>query len=160
AAAALDYPSTPVGTVGQITVEYATSLGQNGQTLAQQLLAVVDPPYTEMASFFGVAGGAVTVVVAPLSGQNDGSGGAYHYGCHFTSGGVLSLDAPSANTTIARADRERSLYIAELSEAFMGAQGTGWGCGSSKGEGLSRSLAEVMPPPGSFPAWGVTGPSW
>ena len=47
-AAALDFPSTPVGTVGQITVEYATSLGQDGQTLAQQLLGMVDPPYTEM----------------------------------------------------------------------------------------------------------------
>ena len=159
-AAALDYPSTPVGTVGQITVEYATSLGQNGQTLAQQLLGVVDPPYTEMESFFGVAGGAVTVIVAPLSGHNDGSGGAYHYGCDFTSGGVLYLDATFANTTIDPTDLELSLYIAELSEAFMGAQGTGWGCGSSNGEGLSRYLAEVMPPPGSFPAWGVTGPSW
>jgi hypothetical protein len=159
-AAALDYPSTPVGTVGQITVECATSLGQNGQTLAQQLLAMVDPPYTEMGSFFGVAGGAVTVVVAPLSGHNDGSGGAYHYGCDFTSGGVLYLDATFANTTIDPADLELSLYVAELSEAFMGAQGKGWGCGSSNGEGLSRYLAEVMPPPGSFPAWGVTGPSW
>jgi len=160
AAAALDYPSTPVGTVGQITVEYATSLGQNGQTLAQQLLGVVEPPYIEMESFFGVAGGAVTVVVAPLSGQNDGSAGAYHYGCDFASGGVLYLDATFANTTIDPTDLELSLYIAELSEAFMGAQGTGWGCGSSNGEGLSRYLAEVMPPPGSFPAWGVTGPSW
>jgi hypothetical protein len=159
-AVALDFPSTPVGTVGQITVEYATSLGQNGQTLAQQLLGVVDPPYTEMGSFFGVAGGAVTVVVAPLTGQNDGSGGAYHYGCDFTSGGVLYLDATFANTTIDPADLELSLYVAELSESFMGAQGTGWGCGSSNGEGLSRYLAEVMPPPGSFPAWGVTGPSW
>ena len=159
-AAALDFPSTPVGTVGQITVEYATSLGQNGQTLAQQLLSLVDPPYTEMGSFFGVAGGAVTVIVAPLSGHNDGSGGAYHYGCDFTSGGVLYLDATFANTTIDPADLELSLYVAELSEAFMGAQGTGWGCGSSNGEGLSRYLAEVMPPPGSFPAWGVTGPSW
>ena len=159
-AAALDFPSTPVGTVGQITVEYATSLGQNGQTLAQQLLSLVDPPYTEMGSFFGVAGGAVTVIAAPLSGHNDGSGGAYHYGCDFTSGGVLYLDATFANTTIDPADLELSLYVAELSEAFMGAQGTGWGCGSSNGEGLSRYLAEVMPPPGSFPAWGVTGPSW
>src|SRR5215469_4754072 len=68
AAVGLDYPSTSVGTVGQITVEYATSLGQNGQTLAQQLLNVVDPPNTQMESYFGVARGAVTVVVAPLSG--------------------------------------------------------------------------------------------
>ena len=47
-AVGLDYPSTAVGTVGQITVEYATSLGQNGQTLAQRLLGAVEPPYTEM----------------------------------------------------------------------------------------------------------------
>ena len=160
AAVGLDYPSTSVGTVGQITVEYATSLGQNGQTLAEQLLNVVDPPYTQMESYFGVAGGAVTVVVAPLSGQNDGSGGAYHYGCDFNSGGVLYLDATFANTTVDPTNLELSLYVAELSEAFMGAQGTGWGCGSSNGEGLSRYLAEVMPPPGSFPAWGITGPSW
>ena len=58
-AAALDYPSTQVGTAGQITVEYATSLGQNGETLAQQLLGVVEPPYTEMESFFGVGEGQV-----------------------------------------------------------------------------------------------------
>ena len=69
AAAGLDYPSTSVGTVGRITVEYATSLGQNGQTLARRLLGAVEPPYIEMASFFGVAGGAVTFVVAPLASR-------------------------------------------------------------------------------------------
>ena len=137
----LDYPSTPVGTVGQITVEYATSLGQNGETLAQQLLGVVEPPYTEMESFFGVGGGAVTVIVAPLSGHNDGSAGAYHYGCDFTSGGVLYLDATFANTTIDPTDLELSLYIAELSEAFMGAQGTGWGA--------DRAMARACP--GTWP---------
>src|SRR5580700_3784307 len=120
AAPGLDYASTAVGTVGQITVEYATSLGQAGHALAQNLLGVVEPPYIEMESQFGVTGGAVTVVVAPLSGHNDGSGGAYHYGCDFSSGGVLYLDATFANTTVDPTNLELSLYIAELSEAFMG----------------------------------------
>jgi hypothetical protein len=123
------------------------------------LNAVMDP-YRDMEFFFGVAGGAVTVVIAPLSDANDGSGGAYHYGCDFTSGGVLYLDATFSSKSIDPLDLEISLYVAELSEAFMGAQNLGWGCASSNGEGLSRYLAEVEPPPGSFPSWGVSGPSW
>jgi hypothetical protein len=160
ALAGLDYPTTTVGTVGNITVDYATSLGQNGQSLAQQMLGVVTKSYQDMETYFGVPGGVTTVVIAPLSGHNDGSGGAYHYGCDFASGGVLYLDATFSNTVINPLDLEIALYVAELSEAFMGTQNTGWGCGSSNGEGLSRYLAEVEPPPGSFPSWGITGPSW
>lgn len=158
--ATLDYPSTAVGTVGSVTVAYATSLGASGRSLAQNLLGAVGAPYTELEAYFGVPGGVVTVVLAPLSGSNDGSGGAYHYGCDFTSGGVLYLDATFASTAIDPTDLALSLYVAELSESFMGTQNAGWGCGSSNGEGLSRYLAEVVPPPGSFPSWGVTGPSW
>ena len=147
ALAGLDYPTTTVGTVGNITVDYATSLGQNGQSLAQQMLGVVTKSYQDMETCFGVPGGATTVVIAPLSGLNDGSGGAYHYGCDFASGGVLYLDATFSNTVINPLDLKIALYVAELSEAFMGTQNTGWGCGSSNGEGLSRYLAEVEPPP-------------
>jgi hypothetical protein len=42
---------------------------RTGQTLAQRLLGAVEPPYIEMASFFDVAGGAVTFVVAPLASR-------------------------------------------------------------------------------------------
>ena len=158
AAAGLNYPSTEVGAAGNVSVYYATSLGASGETLATALLGRVAGTYGEMEAFFGISGGPVTVVVAPLSGNNDGSGGAYHYGCDFASGGTLYLDATFAlpNAT----DVEVALYLAELSECFMGAQGLGWGCGFSNGEGLSRFCAEVDTPYGSFPSWGITGPSW
>ena len=156
----LDFPVTQVGVAGNITVDYDTALGQPGLQLAQQMVNAVSIPYSDMETFFGITGGPVTVVIAPLSGSNDGSGGAYHYGCDFASGGTLYLDATFSNTTINPLDLEVALYVAELSEAFMGAQNRGWGCGYSNGEGLSRFYAEDDTPPGSFPNWGVTGPSW
>jgi hypothetical protein len=155
---ALDYPANTVGTTGNITVSYDPSLGTPGLNLAKQLLGSVAAPYKDMQDFFGISGGAVTVIVVPLSGNNDGSGGAYHYGCDFTSGGVLYLDATFASTSNAL-DLEVALYVAELSECFMGAQNKGWGCGSSNGEGLSRYLAEIEAPLGTLDSFG-TGASW
>jgi hypothetical protein len=99
AAPSLDYPATQVGTVGNMTLFYDPSLGAQGLALAQQFLNVANRPYQDMVSFFGIAGGAVQVVIAPLSGNNDGSGGAYHYGCDFVSGGTLYLDATFASST-------------------------------------------------------------
>lgn len=155
----LDYPATQVGVTGKITVDYDPSLGTQGKTLATDLLNVVAAPFQQMQEIFGIAGGNITVVVAPLSGNNDGSGGAYHYGCDFTSGGVLYVDATFANTSQNPLDLEVGLYIAELSEAFMGTQNKGWGCGYSNGEALSRFCAENAPP-GVMPSWGITLPSW
>ena len=159
-AAAVTAGSTvQVGVVGNITVSYDPSLGAPGLALAKEMLGVVAAPYQQMQFNFGIAGGAVTVVVSSLSGKNDGSGGAYHNGCDFTSGGVLFLDATFSVVGANPLDTEVALYIAELSEAFMGAQGKGWGCGYSNGEGLSRFLAQNTPP-GTMPSWGITGPSW
>ena len=159
AAVGFDYPATQVGVVGNITVDYDPALGAQGLTLATQLLNVVSAPYQQMQENFGVAGSAITVIVSPLSGKNDGSGGAYHGGCDFKVGNVLYLDATFAVTSGNALDFEVALYIAELSECFMGAQGKGWGCGSSNGEGLSRYLAQNCSP-GTMPSWGITGPSW
>jgi hypothetical protein len=155
----LDYPAQQVGVVGNVTVAYDPSLGDQGLTLAQQLLNSVTGPYNDMQTFFGITGGAVEVVIAALSGNNDGSGGAYHYGCDFTSGGVLYLDATFASTTVNPLDLEVALYVAELSESFMGPQGGGWDCGFSNGEGLSRFCAEQETPAGTLDAF-VTGPAW
>jgi hypothetical protein len=157
-APSLDYPATQVGVVGNITVSYDASLGSQGLDLANQLLTSVATPYQDMQTFFGITGGAVTALIAPLSGNNDGSGGAYHYGCDFVSGNVLYLDATFAST-VNPLNFETGLYVAELSECFMGAQGLGWVCGSSNGEGLSRYLAEQETPPGTLDAF-ATGPSW
>ncbi len=155
----LDYPATQVGTAGNITVSYDPALGAPGLALAQQLLGAVTGPYNDMQTFFGIAGGAVQVIIAPLSGNNDGSGGAYHYGCDFASGGVLYLDATFASTTVNPLDLEVGLYVAELSESFMGPQGGGWNCGFSNGEGLSRFCAERETPSGALDAY-ATGPAW
>jgi hypothetical protein len=154
----LDYPATQVGVVGNVTVSYDSALGQQGLDLANQLLGAVAAPYQDMQSFFGINGGAVTALIAPLSGNNDGSGGAYHYGCDFVSGNVLYLDATFASS-VNPLNFETGLYVAELSECFMGAQGLGWVCGSSNGEGLSRYLAEVETPAGTLDAF-ATGPAW
>lgn len=159
ASTGFDYQVTQVGVSGNITVYYATELGSQGQDLAQQMLDVVATPYQDMQTWFGVAGGAVGVVVAPLSGNNDGSGGAYHYGCDFTSGGVLYVDATFNSTGIDPRALETGLYVAELSECFMGAQGGDWGCGFSNGEGLSRFAAEQETPAGTMDAF-ATGPAW
>ncbi len=156
---ALDYPATAVGVVGNITVYYDPNLGAPGKALATQMLGAVAGPYADMQIFFGIAGGACSVVIAPLSGNNDGSGGAYHYGCDFTSGGVLYLDATFASKNVNPLDLEVGLYVAELSEAFMGTQNRGWGCGYSNGEALSRFLAEQETPDGTLNAF-MTGPAW
>jgi len=159
AASGLDYPATQVGVVGNITVSYDSSLGAPGLALAQQLLSAVSGPYNDLQTFFGISGSAVQVLIAPLSGKNDGSGGAYHYGCNFTSGGVLYLDATFSNTTVNPLNLVVGLYVAELSECFMGAQGQGWDCGASNGEGLSRFCAEQETPAGTLDGF-ATGPAW
>jgi hypothetical protein len=159
ARAGLDYPATQVGVVGNVTVSYDPSLDDQGSALATQLLDAVGGPYDDMQTYFGIAGGAVSVIIAPLSGNNDGSGGAYHHGCDFTSGGVFYLDATFANATVDPLHLEVGLYVAELSESFMGPLGGGWNCGYSNGEGLSRFLAEQETPPGTLDAF-ATGPAW
>jgi len=154
-----DYPVAQVGVVGNITVYYDPSLGAPGQSLANQMLNAVMAPYNDMQTFFGIPGGAADVIIAPVSGNNDGSGGAYHYGCNFTAGGVLYVDATFANTTVDPLNLEVGLYVAELSEAFMGPQGGGWGCEFSNGEGLSRFCSEEETPAGTMNAF-ATGPTW
>ncbi|HEV3092396.1 MAG TPA: hypothetical protein VGX91_13225 [Candidatus Cybelea sp.] len=158
AGSGFDYPVTQAGVAGSVTVYYDPSLGAQGQALAAQLLTRAVVPFDDMESDFGISGAAVNVVIAPLSGNNDGSGGAYHYGCDFATGGTLYLDATFAVSDAL--DLEVLLYVAELSECFMGAQGKGWGCGYSNGEALSRFLATVETPPGTLPSGFVTGPSW
>jgi hypothetical protein len=159
AAAGLDYSAAQVGLAGNVTVSYDPALGHQGLALATQLLQVVTGPYNDMQTYFGITGGAVSVVIAPLSGNNDGSGGGYHYGCDFAAGGVLYLDATFASTTVDPLSLELGLYVAELSESFMGPQGGGWNCGYSNGEGLSRFLAEQETTPGTMDAY-ATGPAW
>ncbi len=154
-----DYPATQVGTVGNVAVYYDPALGAPGLSLTKQLLNAVTGPYNAMETFFGIEGGPVNLVIAPLSGNNDGYGGAYHYGCDFVSGGTMYCDATFANTTVSPLSLEVALYVAELSESFMGPQAKGWGCGLSNGEGLSRFCAEQETSMATLAAY-ATGPTW
>ena len=161
AAGVSDFVVTQVGSVAgaPITVNYDSALGAQGLALAQQFINVARGPFIDMEAIFGIAGAAITVTIASVSGKNDGSGGAYHFGCDFTSGGSLFLDATFANTTVNPLDLLVGLYVAELSECFMGAQGKGWGCEASNGEGLSRYCAEQETPPGTMNHF-ATGADW
>ena len=154
-----DYPATQVGAAGNVTVYYDAALGAPGLSLATEMVNAVAAPYADMQNFFAISGGSADIIIAPLSGNNDGSGGAYHYGCDFTTGGVMYLDATFASTAVAPLSLEVGLYVAELSESFMGLQGRGWGCGFSNGEGLSRFCAEQETPSGTLNAF-ATGPAW
>jgi|SRR5579863_577303 len=157
--AGLDYPATPVGVTGNVAVSYDAALGAPGLSIAQQLLTNAGKPYNDMQTLLSTTGGAVQVVIAPLSTTNDGSGGAYHYGCDFTSGNVLYLDACFAATVVDPLSLQIALYVAELSECFMGAQNRGWNCGYSNGEGLSRFCAEAETSMQTLQQY-YTGPSW
>lgn len=161
-----DYPTTLVGKSanGLIAVYVDPSLGTQGATLASALLGAAPKAFADCAGFFGMAGSPVNLIVAPLSGQNNGSGGAYHYGCDFATGGDLYVDASFGNLA-----EDVGLFVAELTECFMGAAGKGWNCGGSGGESLSRALAEIESggPSGalaayaSAPAWDQAGrPDW
>ena len=44
-------------------------------------------------AIFGIAGGAVSVIVYAIGGSTDGTGGADHGGCDFTTGNAIEVDA-------------------------------------------------------------------
>jgi hypothetical protein len=166
AAARLDYPAISIGMTpdGNVSVYYDPSLGQPGAALAQQVLIVADVTYLSCQKYFSIKGQPVNVIIAALGGMTDGSGGAYHNGCDFNTGGDLYCDAALGNQPLTSA-----LMAAELTECFMGQQNRGWSCDASNGEALSRFLAEqtsdgpdgVLAAYGSAQQWDAAGrPNW
>jgi hypothetical protein len=124
---------------------------------AQSLLASADSVVAQNNALFGISGGPVDVIVYALGGATDGTGGADHGGCDFTTGNAIEVDASFGSP-----NREVALFEAELSECAM----NGNLCGYSTGEALSRWCAAVV---GSnaladfatAPAWAQAGmPNW
>lgn len=134
-----------------VQVYYEDSLGRAGAECAAAVLAGVDSAFAQLNSLFGFAvvpGEAI--VVADLSGQQDGTGGAYHDTCESR---TYYCDCAFDNP-----ERTLALAVAEASEARQALYGHGWNCGYSNGEGLSRLHAEVIFPGAlddyaTFPAW-------
>jgi hypothetical protein len=134
---------------GLVTVFVDPALGPLGLQNAQDLVNNADGIMTANNAIFGAAAEAVNVIIFALGGATDGTGGADHDGCDFTTGAAIEVDA-----SFGSAARVSGLFEAELSECMMG----GNLCGVSTGEALSRWCASVIS--NNALADFVTAPTW
>ena len=75
------------------------------------------------------------MIIFALDGRTDGTGGADHMGCDYTTGNAIEVCA-----SFGRSERVSALFEAELSECSMG----GNLCGLNTGEALSRWCTAVL----------------
>jgi hypothetical protein len=120
---------------GRVTVYVDPSLGQPALQNAQDLVNDADRVVTANDGIFGTTGGPVNVIVFALDGNTDGTGGADHMGCDYSTGPNIEACASFGNSM-----RVSALFEAELSECSM----NGNLCGLSTGEALSRWCATVI----------------
>jgi len=104
------------------------------------------PSYTGTSQYVGTSKSGVSVwcdpslgapalIVFALGGATDGTGGADHNGCDYTTGAQIEVCAAFGNSM-----RCSALFEAELSECSM----NGNVCGLSAGEALSRWCAMLI----------------
>jgi len=117
---------------GRVTVYVDPTLGPSGLQNAQDLVNDADRVVAANDAIFGSTGGPVSVIVFALGNATDGTGGADHMGCDYTTGAAIEVDASFGNSA-----RVSALFEAELSECSM----NGNLCGLSTGEALSRWCA-------------------
>jgi len=133
-------PATLAGSTKHFHVFYAERLVPSGASVARGVLKNCERDYQTLAEICMQQGPLqFNIVIAPLSEQMDGTGGAYHHSCLATD---LYCDVQLTPTI--DPDVTNALMIAEEVEVFQAAQGRGWDCGASNGEGLSRVLAEEL----------------
>ncbi len=120
---------------GRVTVYVDPSLGAQALQNAKDLVNDADRIVTANDGIFGTTGGPVSAIVFALGGATDGTGGADHNGCDYTTGNAIEVDASYGNSA-----RVSALFEAELSECSM----NGNLCGESTGEALSRWCAAVI----------------
>jgi len=118
-----------------VTVYVDPSVGNQGLQNAQDLLNDAERVVTANDDIFGNTGGPVSVIVFALGGATDGTGGADHMGCDYSTGNAIEVDAAFGNPA-----RVSALFEAELSECSM----NGNLCGESTGEALSRWCAAYI----------------
>jgi hypothetical protein len=143
--------SSLVGTSpsGRVTVYVDPTLGADGLKNAKDLIADADRVVQANDALFGKAGGPVNVIVFAIDGQTDGTGGADHAACNYTTGKDIEVCASYQNSA-----RVSALFEAELSECSMNGQL----CGLSTGEALSRWCAATIS--GNALADFTTAPTW
>jgi hypothetical protein len=138
---------------GRVTVYVDPTLGQPGLQNAQDLVNDADRVVQANDAIFGTTGGPVSVIVFALDNQTDGTGGADHGGCDYTTGAAIEACASFGNSA-----RVSALFEAELSECSM----NGNLCGLSTGEALSRWCAaatsnNALADFASAPTWAQDG---
>ena len=119
----------------QVAVYVDPSLGDPALQNARDLVSDADRVVKANTTIFGTPSEAVDVIIFAVGGMTDGTGGADHNACDFTSGGAIEVCASFGNSA-----RVSALFEAELSECSMG----GNLCGVSTGEALSRWCAAVV----------------
>ena len=76
------WPATLAGSTPHFHVYYANVLGQAGQSIAQSALKNCERDYKTLSGYFGLKQSLqFNIILAPLSEQMDGTGGAYHHSC-------------------------------------------------------------------------------
>ncbi len=120
---------------GRVTVFVDPSLADPGLQNARDLVSDADRVVAANDKIFGTTGGHVNVIVCAMDGRTDGTGGADHASCNYTTGGAIEVCASFGNSA-----RVSALFEAELSECSMG----GNLCGVNTGEALSRWCATVI----------------
>jgi hypothetical protein len=120
---------------GSVSVYVDPTLGAPGLQNAQDLVNDADRVQTANNQIFGTTGGSVSVIIFAIGGATDGTGGADHLGCDYTTGNAIEVCASFKSSA-----RVSALFEAELSECSM----SGDLCGVSTGEALSRWCAAVV----------------
>ena len=134
---------------GRVTVYVDPALGAPALQNARDLINDADRVVSANDAIFGTPGGPVDVIIFPLNGATDGTGGADHAGCDYNVGSAIEVCASFGNSA-----RVSALFEAELSECSMG----GNLCGVSTGEALSRWCAAVIG--GNALSDFATAPTW
>jgi hypothetical protein len=117
---------------GKVTIWVDLSLGDPALQNANDLVNDADGIVQFNDKTFGTPAGHTDVIIFALNGMTDGTGGADHLGCDFTTGAAIEVCAAFGQRA-----RVSALFEAELSECSMG----GNLCGYSTGEALSRWCA-------------------
>jgi len=142
---------------GRVTVYVDPTLGAAALQNARDLVSDADRITSANDAIFGTTGGAVSVIIFALGGATDGTGGADHGGCDYSTGAAIEVCASFGNSA-----RVSALFEAELSECSMG----GNLCGVSTGEALSRWCAaqvgnNALSDFATAPTWAQDGmPDW
>ncbi len=132
-------PTVKFQATAYLDVQVDFALGNAGIQFAQQVAPLLAPLYDQLLTFFAAATRPhLTCIISALSPGHDGTGGAYHMNCSDT---TLVCDAAFGNPELTAA-----LFVAEAVEVLEAQQGTGWSCGDTNGEALSRALAEALCP--------------